>query len=81
MRIVFFSSNSNLNDETSVWSRQTPDCAALWEKSGLPLKHEIIIYTQAPGMFLLDMEENRLVKQNPDIRSMFARGDSAQDMA
>ncbi len=81
MRIVFFSSNSNLNDETSVWSRQTPDCAALWKKSGLPLKHEIIIYTQAPGMFLLDMEGNRLVKQNPDIRYIFARGDSAQEMA
>ena len=63
MRIVFYSTCSNLYDETAVSSFASPSFSEQWDF--LAEKHpeyEFIIATQMPGMFLVDCVGDEILK-------------------
>lgn len=66
MRILIFSTNSNIYDGKNISSVDAPSCQSQWEKLAEDNpEHDFIVATQKPGMFLLDLNEDSV--ENKDI--------------
>lgn len=81
MKIVFYSTCSNVNDESSVFLQQFPSCCENWENSIVAKNNEIIIVTQKPASFLCDIEKNQLVKKCNSVKYIFRDEDKPKDFA
>lgn len=66
MRILFYSTNSNIFDGENTHLETRPFLNDDWEKLAEEHKeHTFIIATQLPGMFLLDVSKNEIAKKSP----------------
>lgn len=59
MRILFYSTNSNLFDRANTSLQTRPFVYRQWEElAKAHPEHKFLIATQEPGMFLIDMDQN-----------------------
>ena len=63
MRLLFYSTSSNVYDGKSVTTTTIPAFTEQWDSMAEKYKnHEFLIATQLPGMFLCDTNENEIIK-------------------
>ena len=81
MRIVFFSTNSN-SYEGEFASFTLPECRDQWQEvAALHPEHEIIIATQLPGNFLLDLDGGKFSGGAEKIKYVILKSDDAEMIA
>ena len=62
MKIVFYSTNSNLYNCEDFETKTIPSCASRWDLLAEEYsEHEFYILTQLPGMFMLDLQKENVV--------------------
>ncbi|QTQ14691.1 ATP-grasp domain-containing protein [Treponema parvum] len=82
MNIVFYSSNSNRFDGSSVSFKTKPSCKSEWDDLAKKYpEHNFFIVTQMPGMFLLDIEKNEIREKSPSVRYVISEKTEVKDIA
>ena len=82
MRILFYSTSSNLYDGNAIKTTTLPSWKEQWEKlAESHSEHEFIIATQLPGMFLVDVSENEIAQMSSKIEYRIIQSDKEKEIA
>ncbi|WP_191013606.1 ATP-grasp domain-containing protein [Treponema zioleckii] len=82
MNILFYSTSSNIYDGTNLCIKTTPLCAEQVEELAKKYpEHNFIIATQLPGMFLLDLDGNKIKCKANQIRYEIIEDDNEDKIA
>lgn len=81
MKIVFYSTNSNLYNCEDFETKTIPSCASRWDLLAEEYsKHEFYILTQLPGMFMLDLQKKSVLKSK-NVQYIISKKESAEEIA
>lgn len=81
MRILFYSTSSNIYDGEAITTTTLPSWTEQWDfLAGKNCKHEILIATQLPAMFLCDVEGNSIV-ESEKVRRLLIKSDKEKEIA
>lgn len=82
MRILFYSTTSNVYDGANIKTQTFPSWKDQWDLlASLQSENEIIIATQLPGMFTLDLEGNEIARKSPEIQYHLIQNDREKEIA
>ena len=82
MRILFYSTSSNLYDGKAIKTTTLPSWAEQWDFLAETHKeHQFIIATQLPGMFLLYLDGNEIAKKSERIDYHIIQNNSEKKIA
>lgn len=77
MRILFYSTSSNIYDGEAVTTTTLPSWTEQWDFFA---EHEILIASQLPAMFLCDVEGNSIVESGK-VRRILIKSDKEKEIA
>ena len=81
MRILFYSTSSNIYDGDAITTTTLPSWTEQWDfLAGKNCEHEILIATQLPAMFLCDVEGNSIV-ESEKLRRLLIKSDKEKEIA
>ena len=81
MRILFYSTSSNIYDGEAVTTTTLPSWTEQWDFfAGKNCGHEIFIATQLPAMFLCDVDGNSIV-ESEKVRRILIKSDKEKEIA
>lgn len=81
MRILFYSTSSNIYDGDAITTTTLPSWTEQWDfLAGKNCEHEILIATQLPAMFLCDIEGNSIV-ESEKLRRLLIKSDKEKEIA
>ncbi len=81
MRILFYSTSSNIYDGEAITTTTLPSWTEQWDfLAGKHKEHEILIATQLPAMFLCDVEGNSIV-ESEKVRRILIKSDKEKEIA
>ncbi|WP_294429551.1 ATP-grasp domain-containing protein [uncultured Treponema sp.] len=82
MRILFYSTSSNVYDGNAIKTTTLPSWKEQWESlAQMHAEHEFIIATQLPGMFLVDVEGNEIASKSSKIEYHIINSDKEKEIA
>lgn len=82
MRILFYSTSSNVYDGNAIKTTTLPSWKDQWESlAELCGEHELIIATQLPGMFLVDADGNEIASKSSKIEYHIISSDKEKEIA
>ena len=81
MRILFYSTSSNIYDGDAITTTTLPSWTEQWDfLAGKNCEHEILIATQLPAMFLCDVEGNSIV-ESEKLRRLLIKSEKEKEIA
>ena len=81
MRILFYSTSSNIYDGGAITTTTLPSWTEQWDfLAGKNCGHEILIATQLPAMFLCDVDGNSIV-ESEKVRRILIKSDKEKEIA
>ena len=81
MRILFYSTSSNIYDGEAITTTTLPSWTEQWDfLAGKHKEHEILIATQLPAMFLCDVKGNSIV-ESEKVRRILIKSDKEKEIA
>ena len=81
MRILFYSTSSNIYDGEAVTTTTLPSWTEQWDfLAGEHCEHEFLIATQLPAMFLCDVKGNN-IEESDKIRRILIKSDREKEIA
>ena len=82
MRILFYSTNSNIYDGEKTKLKTLPSWTEQWENLAKKHpEHKFLIATQLPGMFLLDVENNEIAQKAKNVEYFLIEDNDEEKIA